>query len=110
MGEGVDSAVEILLERFLKACTPARHIGRQTAEREADGIELQAGIDSTAPVETALRIGVIEILDHAGHAHALEFVKRVFEGSEREAAEIHHKELADQSAGICQPLRVEVCL
>ena len=108
MAENSHRAVEIFLERFLKACTPARHIRRQTAEREADGIELEAGIDSAATVGTALRIGVIEILDHAGHAHALEFVEGVLEGSEREAAEIHHKELADQSAGICQPLRVQV--
>src|SRR6516162_9287515 len=110
MSQNGHSAVEIFLERFLKARAPARHIGWQTVERESDGIEVEAGIDSTAAIESAPRIGVIEILDHTGHLHALEFVEGMLEGSEREAGEIHHKELADQSAGIRQPMRVEVRL
>src|SRR5216683_1974145 len=95
---------------FLKPAPPARRIGRQAAQREADGIEVEAGIDSSAAIESALRIRVIEILDHAGHGHALEVIEGVLESPESVAAEVHHEELADQSAGIRQPLRVEVRL
>ena len=100
MAENSHSTIEIFPERFLESRSPARRIGRQTVERESDGIEEEAEIDSAAAVEATLRIRVIEVLHHTGHRHALEFVQGVREGPEREAAEIHHKELADQSAGI----------
>ena len=97
VGQYSHRAVVIFLQRFLKARTPARRIGRQTGQREADGIEIETGIDAAATIETALRIGVVEILNHAGHLHTLVFVEGMFKGSKREAAPIHHEELADHS-------------
>src|SRR5690348_2912805 len=100
--------IEILPERVLKSCTPARDVGRQTVKRESNGIEFETSIDSTATIETTFRIRVIEILNNSRHTHALEFIQLVFESSHGEGTEIQHKELADQTAGVCQPLREQI--
>src|SRR5581483_12121101 len=100
--------IEIFLERFLKSCTPARDVGRQTVKRESNGIELETGIDSTATIETTFRIRVIEILNNSRHTHAFEFIQLVFESSHRKGTEIQHKKLANQSTGVCQPLREQI--
>src|SRR5690242_2832671 len=96
--------VEIFPERFLKSCTPARDVGRQTVKRESNGIEFETGIDSAATIETTFRIRVIEILNNSRHTHALEFIQLVFQSSHRKGAEIQHKKLPHQSTGVCQPL------
>src|SRR5690348_17659127 len=97
-------AMEIFLERSLESCSPARDLGRQTVKRKSNGIELETSIDSTATIETTFRIRVIEILNNPRDTHALEFIQLVFERSHGKGAEIQHKELADQTAGVCQPL------
>src|SRR5216683_4751414 len=100
MRENSHSTIEIFLQCFLKSCSPAGRVRRQARKRESDGVKPTAGIDSTAAIEAALRIRVIEIMDDAGHAHALEVIQRVLESPQTQAAEVHHEELADHSVGI----------
>src|SRR5437868_6513424 len=54
VGEYLHSAGEIVGERIFEAFAPGGRAGRQTAQSERDGSDIEASVESAAAVETDL--------------------------------------------------------
>ena len=96
---------DALLERLAEQRSFTRDIGVEGVE---DGIHIQktAGIQPAAPVESALRIRVVEVVQDPGDLDALVFIERMFENGMRRGMAVEHQVLAHQAAAVGQPVGV----
>src|SRR6266478_1142793 len=90
---------------FLKLPTPLRHIGRKTAESEANRVQIKPPIQSSAAKQPVLGVDLVKVMDHAAHMHALEVVEGMLEYTRRHRSRIEHQVLAHQPARIRQAVR-----
>src|SRR5713226_6857519 len=64
---------------FLELATPLRHIGRKTAESEANRVQIKPPIQSSSAKQPVLWVDLVKVMDHAAHMHTLEVVERMLE-------------------------------
>src|SRR5882724_2123252 len=101
MAENLHGAIEIVSESGFEVLAPARRIGRETRESKADGSEIEARVETAAPVETDfIVIKLIKIVEDAADGVAFVVVERMLKLGKYGAAAIEHQILADKAAGV----------
>ena len=98
-------SVGVILRRG-RASIPSPIAARPAAcrQRESGRIIIEAAIDASAAVESALGVGAIIIVNHARYYDAFVFVQRMLEQSESESAVVEHQVFADIAVRIRRAL------
>src|SRR5450631_1683463 len=92
------------LQSLLEFRSPTRQIATR-GHGPQRRLRIDARIDAAAAVEPTLRVGVVKIVQDAGHLHALILVQVVFEDALGTGSLVEHQVLADQTAGVGKALR-----
>ena len=87
---------------------PSPHVGApggRPPSAKVIGYLPEPRVDAAAAVESALRIGLVEVEHHPGVLDALVLVQRMLELRVHPEVGVEHQVLADHAAGVGQPVR-----
>src|SRR5581483_2009932 len=92
--QNINSPGVVLADRFLESRAPAWSVRGEGIQSESNWKKDQTAVNPTTSIETAHRIGVVEVLHRTCDLNAFELVNRLLECPQSKGGVIQHEELA----------------